>query len=98
MPTRYYDWNDNIHMAIAFEFDRDLNHVHRKVYGILDFLGDIGGLAGSLHVIFGAGVIIFRYKAVLSYMSNRLFVINDGDEIEPAKRPFIDDNDDPLGI
>ena len=34
----------------------------------MDWLGDIGGLAGSLYALFGALVIIFQYKIVYSFI------------------------------
>jgi hypothetical protein len=47
-PTRLYDFRDDVHLAITYELNRNLTTVRRKVYGILDFLGDLGGLAGAL--------------------------------------------------
>jgi len=46
-------------MAITYELSRDLNMIKRKVYGILDFLGDVGGLAGALKALFTVAVIVF---------------------------------------
>ena len=33
--------------------------IQRRVYGILDLLGDVGGLAGSLYTLFFALIIVF---------------------------------------
>ena len=85
-------------MEIAYEFNRDLNMFRRKVYGLLDFLGDIGGLAGSLSSIFAGLIIFFRYKAAINYVSNRLFLIKDGDEIDPSKRKSNTYDVDEFGI
>ena len=60
--------------AITYELSRDLRIVRRKVYGILDFLGDIGGLAGALRALFAALIIIFQYKAAVHYAANRLYL------------------------
>ena len=57
-PMRMYDFVDNVHMAITYEFSRDLVVIKRKVYGFLDFMGDIGGLAGALHASFAAAIIV----------------------------------------
>ena len=64
--TRPYDWKNDVQCAVTFEFSKDLRMVKRKVYSIMDFLGDIGGLSGSLHALFGAAVIVFQYKVTYS--------------------------------
>lgn len=81
-PARLYDfpYPDTTQLAITYELSRDLNIIRRKVYGILDFLGDLGGLAGALRGLFAGVVIIFQYKVVLNYVSNHTFLIRDGDE------------------
>lgn len=79
-PVRLYDFPDNVQLAITYELNRDLNIIRRKVYGLLDFLGDIGGLAGALRGLFTVAVLIFQYKVVLNYVSNHTFLIRDGDE------------------
>ena len=85
-PLRMYDFDDDVQLAITYEFDRDLQVIRRKVYGFLDWMGDIGGLAGALHATFSAAIIIFQYKAVISYISNHLFLIRDGDELDKITR------------
>lgn len=80
-PVRSYDFFDNTQLAITYELSRDLQVIRRKVYGVLDFLGDLGGLAGALRALFTVVVIIFQYKIVLNYVSNHTFLIRDGDEI-----------------
>ena len=58
-PFRLYDFKDDVQLAITYELNRDLKIVSRKVYGILDWLGDIGGLAGALQALFVAAITIF---------------------------------------
>ena len=81
-PTRLYDfpYPDTTQLAITYELSRDLNIIRRKVYGVLDYLGDLGGLAGALRGLFTVIVLIFQYKVVLNYVSNHTFLIRDGDE------------------
>ena len=54
-----WDFPDNVQVSITYELSRDLDKVNRKVYSILDYLGDIGGLAGALVSLFSAAVMIF---------------------------------------
>ena len=77
---RLYDFNDNVQLAITYELNRDLRIIRRAVYSFLDLLGDIGGLAGALSALFTFIVIIFQYKAVISYVSQHTYLIRDGDE------------------
>ena len=56
---RVWDFPDSDQIVVSYEFNRNLTTVRRKVYSILEFLGDIGGLAGSLVAFFGAAIIIF---------------------------------------
>jgi len=71
---RVWDFNDDIQCVVSYEFVRDLGMVKRKVYSILEFLGDIGGLAGSLVALFTVIVLIFQYKTAITYMSNWTYV------------------------
>ncbi len=59
--------------------------ISRKVYGILDWLGDIGGLAGALKALFTALIIVFQYKAAINYVSNHTYLIRDGEDQEQKK-------------
>lgn len=84
-PSRLYDFNDNTQLAVTYELNRDLKIIRRKVYGILDCLGDIGGLAGALVALFTAGITIFQYKAAVGYVSNHTILIEDGQEREKGE-------------
>ena len=93
-PVRPYDFPrpDTTQLAITYELSRDLNKIRRKVYGLLDFLGDLGGLAGALRGLFTVVVLLFQYKVVLNYVSNHTFLIQDGDENARKSKSAIQDN------
>ena len=42
--VRPYEFFDNVHATISFEFDLNLYRLDREAYNNLDWLGDIGGL------------------------------------------------------
>lgn len=86
MGVRPYDFNDNIQLALEYELNFELLVVKRSVYSLLDLLGDIGGLAGSLYSFFFALIIIMQYKAAISAVSNHTFMIRDGDEKSENQR------------
>ena len=68
---------------VSYEFKPDLKIIKRKVYGFLDFLGDIGGLSGGLKTSFFLLMFVFDFKHVINYIGNRIFLIRSGDEKEP---------------
>ena len=85
-PLRMYDFRDNVQMAVTYEFSRDLTVTRRKVYGFLDFMGDLGGLASSLHASLSLTIIILQYRAAMSYVSNHTYLIQDGDELDSVSK------------
>lgn len=85
-PVRFYDFKDNVHFAITYEMSRDLLSVNRKVYSVLDLLGDVGGLTGSLHAIFALAIFVFQYKATLNDTSTRTYLIEEGDDQGPPRK------------
>ena len=95
-PVRLYDfpYPDTTQLAITYELNRDLQIIRRKVYGLLDFLGDLGGLAGALRGLFTVVVLIFQYKVVLNYVSNHTFLIRDGDELNNGAGQIQQDQED----
>lgn len=72
---RPYDFEDSVQLALTFELDRDLKVIKRKVYSLMDWLGDLGGLSGSLYALFAALVIIFQYKIVYFYLATKTFLV-----------------------
>ena len=76
---RVWDFPDQIQIVVSYEFNRNLTTVRRKVYSILEFLGDIGGLAGSLVAFFGAAIIVFQYKIAVNYMAKYTYATQSED-------------------
>ena len=60
---------------MTFEFSKDLHYIKRKVYSVMDWLGDIGGLSGSLYTLFGAAVIVFQYRVTYSEIAKETYLI-----------------------
>lgn len=85
-PIRFYDFKDNVQFAVTYELSLDLHVINRKVYGLLDFLGDIGGLTGSLRAIFTLAIMVFQHKAALNETATRSYLIKDGEELSAAER------------
>ena len=58
---RPYDYFDDVHIAITFEFDLNLYRIDRETYNTLDLLGDIGGLQSALMLLLGLIFGLFNY-------------------------------------
>ena len=58
---RPYEYFDDVHTAIVFEFDLNLYRIDREAYNLLDWLGDIGGLKEALTIILTLVFAIFNY-------------------------------------
>ena len=56
--VRPYEYPDNVHVAITYEFDLNLYRIDREAYNIFDWLGDIGGIFVALLSLL-KGVLIF---------------------------------------
>ena len=50
------------HMGVVYEMDFDMRSYDRRVYNILDWLSDVGGLSGALFAGFGiiCGILTFN--------------------------------------
>ena len=59
--VRPYEYPDDVHFALAFEFDLNLYRIDREAYNLLDWLGDIGGLKEALTIILTFIFVIFNY-------------------------------------
>ena len=59
--VRPYEYFDDVHFALAFEFDLNLYRIDREAYNLLDWLGDIGGLKEALTIILTFIFVIFNY-------------------------------------
>ena len=55
-PTRTIPYHNNFHNAVTYELSDTHNTYFRQVYGLLDWLRDIGGLYGALSAI-GIGLV-----------------------------------------
>ena len=58
---RPYEYFDQVHTAVVFEFDLNLYRIDREAYNMLDWLGDIGGLKEALTIILTFVFAVFNY-------------------------------------
>ena len=70
---RPYEFDDDVHIVISYEFDLNLYRVDRDAYNILDWLGDIGGLKEALTIVLSTFIAVFNYNTFENYMVGQLY-------------------------
>ena len=62
-------------MHVRLSFERDLNEIHiaREVYGLLDLLGDVGGLGEAVFILFAIAVNLKSFKGFENFMVSHLY-------------------------
>ena len=70
---RPYEYPDDSHTVIAYEFDSNLYKVEREVYNLLDWLGDLGGLKEAVMIILGFIFGLFNYHTFADYLVSQLY-------------------------
>ena len=70
---RPYEYFDDVHFAISYELNRDLDVYEREVYTSLDWAGNLGGLFEGLSLLFGILVAILNYNYYENYIVAHLF-------------------------
>ena len=71
--VRPYEYFDDVHIAIAYEFDLNLYRIDREAYNLLDWLGDLGGLKEAGVIILGFICGIFNYHTFEDYLVSQLY-------------------------
>ena len=66
--VRPYEYSDDVHVAVVFEFDLNLYRIDRGAYNMLDWLGDLGGLYEALKIILTFIFFVFNYHTFQDYL------------------------------
>lgn len=70
---RPYEFPDDVHTIVSYEFDLNMYRIDREAYNTLDWLGDLGGLKEALAIVFGAVITLFNYNKFENYMVSELY-------------------------
>ena len=73
VPNRVLNFQNNILNAVTFELSLSLDVYERQVFSLLDILSDIGGLYGSLKVIFYIVITFFQWNGHHMYLMKDMF-------------------------
>ena len=66
-------YKNNFSNAVTYELSHTKDVYYRQVYGVLDWLRDIGGLYGSLSAICIGAVFIFQFRSANMFLMTELF-------------------------
>ena len=73
VPNRVLNFQNNMLNAVTFELSLSLDVYERQVFSLLDILSDIGGLYGSLKVIFYIVITFFQWNGHHMYLMKDMF-------------------------
>ena len=68
-----YEFFDDVHAVVTFEFDLNYYEIDRSTYNLLDWLGDLGGLKEALMIIFGLIYGFVHYQSFENYLVSKLY-------------------------
>ena len=71
--SRPYEFFDDVHSTVTFEFNLNYNRVDRETYNALDWLGDLGGLKEALLVLLGVVYSLMHYKDFEDFLISKLY-------------------------
>ena len=70
---RPYEFLDDVHTVVSYEFDLNMYRIDREAYNTLDWLGDLGGLKEALVLVLGSVITVFNYNAMENFMVAQLY-------------------------
>ena len=84
-----YNFFDNVHIAVTFEFDLTYYEMERTAYNILDWVGDLGGLFEGLLIFFSAIYAFLHYQTFNNFLVQKLYRTEEGASLQQ-----VDSNND----
>ena len=70
---RPYEFLDDVHTVVSYEFDLNMYRIDREAYNTLDWLGDLGGLKEALTIVLGAVIALFNHRTLENYLVAQLY-------------------------
>ena len=74
LPSRPYNFDDDVVQNISIEMDLDLIRISRQVYSGFDALADIGGFMSAISTFVMVTVSFLNGGSIQNYLIERLFV------------------------
>ena len=73
LEKRPYEFKDDVHMLVSYEFDLNKRKIDREVYNLFDWLGDLGGLKTALLIILSYVNSLVNYYTFEDFLVSKLF-------------------------
>ena len=73
IPVRPFEKDRDVVMELSIERNLDLRVIAREGYTVLDFLSDLGGMQGLIHMLFGIMLSFWNYKYLEDFLVSRLY-------------------------
>ena len=73
LDKRPYEFKDDVHLVVSYEFDLSRRKIDREVYNLFDWLGDLGGLKTALLLILGYVNSLVNYETFEDFLVSKLF-------------------------
>ena len=71
--SRPYEFFDDVHTTVTFEFNLNYARIDRETYNALDWLGDLGGLKEALAILFALVYSLFHYYDFEDFLVSKLY-------------------------
>lgn len=70
---RPYEYPDKIMFMLRYEMNKNQFYLERTIYGVLDWLGDIGGFNEAIAMIIGATLFFIQFQPLGMYLVGKLY-------------------------
>ena len=70
---RPYEFFDDVHTSVSFEFDLDFYRIDRETYNTLDWFSDLGGLYEALTIVLTIIYGLVHYHAFRDYLVSKVY-------------------------
>ena len=87
---RPYEFTDNVHIQVTFEFDLTLYRVDRDVYSVLDWVGDVGGLYEGVYLILYVILLFTQFHDFEHFLIEYLFIKSEDELDSENQNNFLD--------
>ena len=70
---RPYEFFDDVHTSVSFEFDLDFYRIDRETYNTLDWFSDLGGLYEALVIVLTIIYGLVHYHSFTDYLVSKVY-------------------------
>ena len=88
---RPYEFFDSVHLQVTIEFDLTLHRVDRNVYGVLDWVGDVGGLYEGVYLILYIILVFTQFHDFEHFLIEYLFIKSEDELNSENQSTFLDE-------